>query len=87
MHITFLSFLSNAQHKTNAWNGLIAGKKKWIFYPPGVVPPGVTVSPDGADVTEPISTGEWCLAFWKFHLVSSTAQFWGFIEYYSEYLD
>ena len=26
------------------------------------------MSPDGADVTEPISTGEWCIAFWKFHL-------------------
>ena len=44
------------------------GRKKWIFYPPGICPPGVTMSEDGADVTEPISTGEWCLAFWKYHL-------------------
>lgn len=54
-------------NQTNAWNGLIRGRKKWIFYPPGVAPPGVTMSEDGADVTEPISTGEWCLAFWKYH--------------------
>ena len=26
------------------------------------------MSSDGAEVTEPISTGEWCLSFWKFHL-------------------
>ena len=54
-------------NQTNAWNGLIRGRKKWIFYPPGVTPPGVTTSNDGADVTEPISTGEWCIAFWKYH--------------------
>lgn len=55
-------------NQTNAWNGLVKGKKKWIFYPPGVCPPGVTMSVDGADVTEPISTGEWCIQFWRYHL-------------------
>jgi len=27
-------------NSTNAWNGLISGRKKWIMYPPHVVPPG-----------------------------------------------
>lgn len=45
-------------NNTNAWNLCIRGRKKWIFYPPGVAPPGVECSPDGADVVVPISTGE-----------------------------
>jgi len=27
-------------NSTSAWNGLIYGAKKWIMYPPDVVPPG-----------------------------------------------
>ena len=54
--------------QTNAWNVSIKGRKKWIFYPPHINPPGVVSSEDGADVTVPISTGEWLLSFWKFHL-------------------
>ena len=26
---------------TSAWNGLLTGKKRWIFCPPGTTPPGV----------------------------------------------
>lgn len=55
-------------NQTNAWNACVRGRKKWIFYPRGVSPPGVMSSPDGADVTIPISLGEWLLTFWKFHL-------------------
>jgi hypothetical protein len=55
-------------NETNAWNVLIQGYKKWIFYPPHVNPPGVSRSEDGADVTVPLSTGEWLLTFWKYHL-------------------
>ena len=55
-------------NQTNAWNGLIKGRKKWIFYPPNVLPPGISISEGGEDVTEPLSTGEWCVAFWKHHL-------------------
>jgi len=55
-------------NKTNAWNVSIQGRKKWIFYPPHVHPPGVVSSSDGADVTVPISTGEWLLSFWSQHL-------------------
>jgi hypothetical protein len=53
---------------TNAWNVSVQGRKKWIFYPPHVHPPGVLSSTDGADVTLPISTGEWLLSFWRDHL-------------------
>ena len=55
-------------NQTNAWNVCIKGRKKWIFYPPGISPPGVESSTDGADVAVPISTGEWMLSFWKFHM-------------------
>lgn len=55
-------------NQTNAWNVCIKGKKKWIFYPPHVSPPGVQSSADGADVAVPISIGEWLLTFWSFHL-------------------
>ena len=57
-------------NQTHAWNAAIKGRKKWIFYPPGVTPPGVMASLDGADVTMPISTGEWLLSFWSFHLLA-----------------
>ncbi len=47
---------------------IVSGRKKWIFYPPSVNPPGVKSSPDGAEVAVPISTGEWLLSFWRYHL-------------------
>merc|ERR1711991_638140 len=55
-------------NQTHAWNAVIRGRKKWIFYPPHITPPGVMCSDDGADVTVPLSTGEWLLTFWKYHL-------------------
>jgi hypothetical protein len=57
-------------NQTHAWNAAIRGRKKWIFYPPGVTPPGVMASRDGADVTMPISTGEWLLSFWGYHSIA-----------------
>ena len=53
---------------THAWNAAIVGRKRWIFYPPGVTPPGVHPSPDGDHVTMPISLGEWIINFWAEHL-------------------
>jgi len=35
---------------THAFNAAIAGRKFWIFYPPGVTPPGVLPSEDGDQV-------------------------------------
>ena len=55
-------------NQTHAWNACIKGRKKWIFYPPTTTPPGIFVTPDGGDVTVPLSTGEWLLSFWKYHL-------------------
>lgn len=52
---------------THAWNAAIRGRKRWIFYPPGVAPPGVHPSPDGDEVALPLSIGEWIFQFWEEH--------------------
>ncbi len=54
-------------NQTNAWNVCVQGRKKWIFYPPDVQPPGVQSSPDGGDVIVPVSIAEWLINFWSFH--------------------
>ena len=52
---------------THAWNAPVRGRKRWIFYPPGVPPPGVLPSPNGDDVAMPVSLGEWFLTYWDAH--------------------
>jgi Cupin-like domain/F-box-like len=52
---------------THAWNASIVGSKFWIFYPPGVTPPGVHPSRDGDHVALPLSLGEWIFQFWDDH--------------------
>jgi hypothetical protein len=59
---------------THAWNANIVGKKRWIFYPPGVTPPGVFPSKDGDSVVMPISIGEWLLNYYnQQHVLHQTA--------------
>mmetsp|Transcript_26744 Transcript_26744/g.40152 ORF Transcript_26744/g.40152 Transcript_26744/m.40152 type:complete len:612 (+) Transcript_26744:20-1855(+) len=53
---------------THAWNAPLLGRKRWIFYPPGVNPPGVHPSPNGDDVVMPISLGEWFLTHYNDHV-------------------
>jgi len=50
---------------TSAWNAVIRGSKKWVMYPPSVIPPGVYPSSDGADVASPVSIMEWMLSFYS----------------------
>lgn len=58
---------------TNAWNAVIKGRKKWIFYPPDQQPPGCFATADGAEVAVPVSVGEWLLSFWPEHLAQRKA--------------
>eukprot|EP00658_Telonema_sp_P-2_P026768 TRINITY_DN20836_c0_g1_i1.p1 TRINITY_DN20836_c0_g1~~TRINITY_DN20836_c0_g1_i1.p1 ORF type:complete len:284 (+),score=55.16 TRINITY_DN20836_c0_g1_i1:378-1229(+) len=49
---------------TCAWNAVIRGSKKWVLYPPDVVPPGVHPSEDGSMVTSPSTIQEWFTGFY-----------------------
>lgn len=51
-------------NNTSAWNAVITGSKYWLMFPASAPPPpGVFVSPDGAEVTAPLSIGEYLLTF------------------------
>lgn len=50
---------------TAAWNAAIRGRKLWLLFPPGVLPPGVYVSENYAEVTSPLSIADWLLNYYQ----------------------
>jgi len=54
---------------TSAWNAVITGSKYWLMFPssPNLPPPpGVIISPDGSEITSPLSIAEYLLSFHAF---------------------
>jgi len=50
-------------NRTNAWNAVITGSKRWMLCPPHSPPDGVFSSADGAEVAQPVSLSDWLLNF------------------------
>ena len=44
---------------------MVSGKKRWILFKPGVPPPGVHPSEDGATVAQPVTLVEWYASFYE----------------------
>lgn len=52
-------------NNTSAWNGVIKGSKRWWMCPPRHPPAGVYTSHNEAEVTSPVSIGEWLFSFYR----------------------
>lgn len=50
---------------TNAWNGVVAGAKRWLLLPPHLgPPPGVSTSSDSFAVKQPLDLIDWFESFY-----------------------
>lgn len=49
---------------TSAWSLTIRGRKRWMFFPPNVTPPGV-VKGEGGECVTPVYLAEWAREFYK----------------------
>ena len=51
---------------TSAWNLTLRGRKRWLFFPPHIPPPGVFPSADGGgDYVTPLVLEEWARDFYQ----------------------